>query len=168
MEIELSVQINEEDYIQINREINKQTKRPLITWFFLFALWIFTTCSLLLALTNILDGTFLDNWLINVYTAMVLLILFFGIPQLRIYNYKKYYRANKNGQQIVNYLIDEEFIQVKTPITEGKSSWAAFNNVVELSQWFLLKANPTSFYTLPKNQLNPSQQAWLREKVTKK
>ena len=40
MEIELSVQINEEDYIQINREINKRTKRPLITWFFLFVLWI--------------------------------------------------------------------------------------------------------------------------------
>ena len=128
----------------------------------------FTTCSLLLALTNILDGTFLDNWLINVYTVILLLILFFGIPQLRIYNYKKYYRANKNGQQMVDYLIDEEFIRVKTPITEGKSSWAAFNNVVELSQWFLLKANPTSFYTLPKSQLNPSQQEWLREKVTKK
>ncbi len=167
MEIELSVKISEEDYIKINREINKKTKRPTVVWIFLFLLWAFTSCMLMLALTNILDGTFIDNWVFNAYIVVFLLILLFGIPQLRFYNYKKYYRANKNGQQTVNYLIDEEFIQVKTPLIESKSSWDAFSNVVELSQWFLLQINHASFYTLPKNQLNQSQQEWLRDKITK-
>ena len=54
-----------------------------------------------------------------------------------------------------------------TSLSESKISWQAILKVQELSNWFLLKPNTTSFYALPKNQLNPSQQAWLRDKIIK-
>jgi hypothetical protein len=67
----------------------------------------------------------------------------------------------------IHYSIDQESIAVKTSLSESKTSWKAIAQVQEITDWFLLRPNTVSFHALPKNQLNPSQQAWLRHKVIK-
>ena len=168
MKIELSVQISEEDFVNINKEIYKKSKKNMIQRFFLIVFWIFIVCSSFLSVLSIIEGSFLNNLTLNIYPIIMVLIFIFVIPQLRIYNYKKFYKKNKSILETLHYDIDDEFIKVKTRLSESKSSWNAIMQVQELSEWFLLRPNTVSFHPLPKNQLTPPQQAWLREKVTKK
>jgi hypothetical protein len=97
----------------------------------------------------------------------MVLVFIFGIPQLRVYNYRKFFKKNKSILETLYYKIDDEFINVKTRLSESKSSWDAIVQVQEISDWFLLRTNTVSFLPIPKNQLNQSQQAWLRDKITK-
>ncbi|MCU0471515.1 MAG: YcxB family protein [Arcicella sp.] len=68
----------------------------------------------------------------------------------------------------MNYTINTELINIKSTLFEERVSWKAIIKVQEVTDWFLLKPNALTFYALPKNQLNPSQQTWLREKITTK
>jgi hypothetical protein len=167
MEIELSVKISEEDYVKINKEIYKKSKKTIVQWFTLIIAWFFTSCLLILGIIDLLDGKFLENLFLNLYIIVLLLCLIFGIPQLRIYNYKKFYRKNKILLEILHYNIDDEFINVRTRLSESKSSWEVIMQVQEITAWFLLRPNTVSFHALPKDQLNRSQQVWLKEKVKK-
>jgi hypothetical protein len=167
MEIELSVKISENDSVKINRESNRKEYSLRLFLYYSFAS-IFLVCSLILITNDLVNNTFSENWLDNTFYISLVLLFFFVVPQLWIYNYKKVYRSNKNAKEIIHYIIDDEFIGFKTPFSQGKTSWETISKVVELKEWFLLKYAATIFYALPKNQLNPAQQSWLRYKVTKK
>jgi hypothetical protein len=167
MEIELSVKISEEDFVKINREIYKKSKKTIVQRFFLIVFWIFIIGSSFLSVLSLLDGSFLDNLTLNIYPIIMVLIFIFGIPQLRIYNYRKFFKKNKSILETLHYNIDNEFINLKTRLSESKSSWDAIVQVQEISDWFLLRTNTVSFLPLSKNQLNQSQQVWLRDKITK-
>jgi hypothetical protein len=164
MDIELFVKISEEDSVKINKESNRKEYSLRLFLYYTFAS-IFLVCSLITK--DLLNNTFLKNWLDNTFYISMVLLFFFVVPQLWIYNYKKVYRSSKNAKETIHYTIDNEFIEFKTSFSQSKSSWETISKVIELKEWFLLKYAATNFFALPKNQLNPSQQAWLRHKVTK-
>lgn len=167
MKIELSVKISEEDFVNINREIYKKSKKTVIQWFFIIVFWIFIISSSFLSVLSLLDGSFLNNLTLNIYPIIMVLIFIFVIPQLRVYNYRNFFKKNKSILETLYYNIDDEFINVKIRLSESKSSWDAIVQVQEISDWFLLRTNTVSFLPIPKNQLNQSQQTWLRDKITK-
>ena len=166
MEIESLVKISEEDYIEIAKELYKSKIK--YGWVFILFILIMS----IIMIVNIafeIDTRFnLGEHKTEIFWFLLIIFWYLGVPQLKIRNYRKIYRENKNMHNPVNYFIDNEFIEMKTSLSEGKTSWKAILQVQELTGWFLLRPNTVSFYALPKNQLNPSQQEWLREKVTKK
>jgi YcxB-like protein len=168
MEIELSVKISEKEFVKINEEIFNQ-KRLFIKRRTLFKVTPFLLAPLLLLIVlidtekgiSIMDSLYGNAWIICG------IVVAFFIPELFSYLFMKTYQKNKSIFEIVHYLINDEFIEAKTSLSEGKISWKAIVQVQELSEWFLLRPNKISFHALPKNQLNPSQQTWLRYKITK-
>ena len=166
METELSVKITEEDYIEIAKELYKSKIK--YGWGFVLFILIMSIIMLINMASEIEVGFNLEKHKTETLWFLLIIFWYLGVPQLKIRNYRKTYRENKNMHNPVNYFIDNEFIEIKTSLSEGKTSWKAILQVNELTEWFLLRPNTVSFYALPKNQLNPSQQAWLREKVTKK
>ena len=166
MEIELSVKIREEDFVEISKEdYNKKMKYfkwgvRIIIFFGSFVV----VYSLLHDWANDIQTNDLANIL---FLFFLIIFLIIGVPQLRIYDYRTTYKKNKSIQDFTHYSINDEFINIKMTLSEGKISWEAINEVLELRNWILIKPNKRSYYALPKNQLNSSQQVWLKEKVVK-
>jgi hypothetical protein len=165
MDIRLSVKISEENYIEISKELYKSKMKygwGFITFIFIISLMMFIEIA-----SEIEKGINFEEHKIEIIWFLVIIFWYLGMPQLRIRNYRKIYRENKNINNSINYSIDSEFIEAKTSLSESKTSWKAIIQVQEITDWFLLRPNTVSFHALPKNQLNPSQQAWLRHKVIK-
>jgi YcxB-like protein len=168
MNIALLVKISEDEFVEISKETYKKNKKNIAQWLSLIVIYFVSLNMLLMTIIDFVEGKFLENISINIYAVVIALTLIFGIPQLRIYNYRKFYRKNTPILEALEYNIDDEFINLKTGLSESKTSWKAILQVQELTDWFLLRPNTVSFHPLPKNQLNPSQQTWLREKITTK
>ncbi len=166
MEIELSVKISEEDFVDIKKEIYYKNS-VFSKWLHKIGPYVVIALLCFIITKEVESGiSIIDSLYGNVWIVFVVIGAFF-VPQLLTYLFRIQYRSNKSILDTL-YSIDNELIEVKTSLFEVKIFWKAIIQVQELSNWFILKPNKLNFYALPKNQLNPSQQAWLRHKVTKK
>jgi hypothetical protein len=166
MEIELSVKVSEEDYIKIAKSLYKNKTK--YGWSLHIMIILVSLMMLIpLLMTSVRTINFTEHK-IEAFWILLVVIWYLIIPQMRIRNYRKIFEENKNINSLIHYNISDEFLEAKTALSESKTSWQAIIQVQELTDWFLLRPNTVSFHALPKNQLNQSQQAWLRDKITKK